>query len=77
VPKSIAIAESTVRGVHTGVPSYFRGCCYEAAQGGTNGYRMTSNGTNGRWKSKRSRSYSRRMKQTPGCGTGSRGITPK
>jgi hypothetical protein len=38
VPNSIALTESAARGVHTGVPMYFRGCCRTAAQGGADGY---------------------------------------
>jgi hypothetical protein len=30
--------QSAAKGVHGGVPTFFRACCYEAAQGGENGY---------------------------------------
>lgn len=33
-----SIDSSRPSGVHTGVPGFFRACCWEATRGGTNGY---------------------------------------
>jgi uncharacterized protein (DUF1778 family) len=32
----------STKGVHGGVPTFFRACCFEAAQGGANGYKIAA-----------------------------------